>query len=180
MYEFKDPDTGYKYSGSTMQQLMHRIIAYRVQNKLPLIDELSSVVENYLCQHPLNTGMCQENKILARGFMGYLKGGIALLINMAYNKFASQDEADSRSEICAKCPHNVFPDKGAFIQWADEVAEKSVGKRKSKYHELLGNCEICSCTLRAKVFYAGKIDLPKDQIEKMIKVNCWQPPLIKK
>lgn len=105
--------------------------------------------------------------------MGYIKGGIALLQNMAYDSIVSDERANKRAEVCIKCPHNVFPDKGSFMHWADKLAEASVGDRKSKYHKELGNCEVCSCNMRAKVFYGGKIDLPEDQV-KALPDFCWQ------
>ena len=91
-----------------------------------------------------------------------------------YDSFASQKEADRRAAICAVCPHNVFPDRGNFIRWADHMAVVSVGDRKSKHHDELGNCAVCTCPLRAKVFYTGKNTLTEEQKIEMRKVNCWQ------
>lgn len=172
VYKFKDPDTGYDYEAGTYPELVQKIVKYRSQNNLEKIEALSQVLDNYLCGLPENVGSC-TSALLKRSLLGYLKGGIALIQNMAYDTIATQEVADKRSEICKGCPHNVFPDKGPFIYWSDRIAEASIGNRKSVNHNDLGNCEICSCPLRAKVFFGGKIDLP-DKEHDQLPDFCWQ------
>jgi len=173
-WEFKDPDTGRVHKTATQEELIKLIVSYRAQNGLDEIENLNLVLENYLCNMPLNEGKCSSFFPLKRGFIATVKGGVALLKSMMYKSFVSQEVADGRSNICRTCPYNVFPDKGPFIKWSDTVAEGAVGNRKSKYHDELGNCEVCTCPLRAKVFYDGEIKLPDDQQEVMRKVGCWQ------
>ena len=171
--KFKDPDTGREFKENDKQTLVNRIRVYRAQNNLEPIEELESVLECYWCGLPENAGKCGP-VTLKRGFMAYLKGGMALIKNMAYPSTVSQEEADRRASICVKCPKNVFPDKGAFLKWSDEIAYHSIGDRRSKLHDELGNCEICSCPMRAKVWHDGKIDLEPEWIEPMKSVGCWQ------
>lgn len=172
-YQFKDPDTGYLFNAPNIHSLYNHIISYRVQNNLPLLEGLPEVVENYLCHLPENKGGCMPREKLKRGWLTTLRGGVTLLENLWYKKTVSQEKADERAAICIQCPHNIFPDKGAFIAWADEIAEASVGDKRSKYHDELGNCEICSCPLRPKVFFEGKITLPEDQVARLPDF-CWQ------
>lgn len=179
-YTFKDPDTGFQYAAKDRSELVQRIVTYRAQNKLEQIDHLNLVLENYWCMLPENAGACsplRPIKEIKRGFFETLKGGIALLKNVYYGEenIVSQSIADERSKICSTCPYNVFPDKTDFIAWSDELAEASVGPRRSKHHKDIGNCSVCSCPLRAKVWYKGPFSLPPAQKEQMIKVNCWQP-----
>ena len=56
----------------------------------------------------------------------------------------------------------------------DEIAKATVGDRTTPYDEDLGNCEVCSCTNRAKVWYGGKFKPSDKEIEKFKEVNCWQ------
>lgn len=104
---------------------------------------------------------------------------------MFYNSYVQQGEADRRASICIKCPHNVFPDKGPFLKWSDDIAKEAVGDRRSVHHDELGNCEICTCPLRAKVWTGDPIDLPADQLAQMRSVRtmdgkaCWQPDFAK-
>lgn len=171
---FVDPDTQRFYSARTKKELFEQIVNYRSQNNLDPIQGLEHVIEHYLCTLPENTGNCESEK-LRRGWLTTLKGGISLLQNVFYGEKAMVDQAiaDQRSATCKTCPHNIFPDKGAFIQWSDELAEASTGGRKSQHHDSLGNCEACSCPLRAKVFYAGPFNLPDNQ-NKELPDFCWQ------
>lgn len=177
IFKFKDPDTGFDYYAPDMHSLILHIESYREQNELARIDNIYAVVNNYLCHLPDNRGACSAAKI-QRGFLGYLNGGIALLKNMYYGEANMVDTptADARAELCLSCPNNVFPDKGYFVQWSDEIAENSTYGRKSKHHDSLGNCSACSCPLRAKVFFKGPFELSKQEKEDILrtKPDCWQ------
>lgn len=131
------------------------------------------MLENYWCSLPENAHKCKSVP-LRRGWFQTLKGGIALFENLAYKKMVSPQVAEERAKICIACPHNIFPDKGAFIEWSDKIAEASTGGLTTPLSGELGNCEVCSCPLRAKIFYGGKITVTAEQREKMQKVNCWQ------
>lgn len=175
-YTFKDPDTGHTFNAPTRDALVKEIISYRLQNELPPIVHIQAVLENYWCGLPENQGSCESTK-LRRGLFGYIQGGVVLLQNVFYgNKYiVEQEVADERSKQCKGCKFNSFPDKGPFIEWSDRLAEASLGSsKKSKYHDDLGNCDVCSCPLRAKVFYGGVVKIEKAQKEKYKEVNCWQ------
>lgn len=174
---FPDPDnTDHMHEGATRAELVRNIVFYRSQNQLPFIEELHTVLDSYLCSRAENIGACSPLP-LRRGLYGFLRGGVALISNVWYNKTVSQEEADRRSEICKDCINNVFPDKGPFIKWSDEMAVASVGDKKSKYHDDLGNCEICTCPLRAKVWFDEKITLTskeKQAMKESTSGRCWQ------
>lgn len=177
-FEFKDPDTRMLHKAPDLSNLYNLIIRYRAQNNLPPLEALNHVVENYLCSLPENCYKCQENEEVDRKFSAYIRGGVALLKNMFFRRFASQEVAETRAAQCVKCPYNVFPDKGPFLQWADDIAIAQVGDRKVSVTDKLGNCAVCSCVIKSKVFYDGKLDkFPDDQLVKMKSVSCWQLPL---
>lgn len=175
-WKFKDPDTGRDYKGTSLADLCTKIRGYREQNNLQPLEFLEATIVNYLCMLPENIGGCRPAEPLKRGIIQTFKGGIALLKDIAYKTFVSQEVADARAKICAGCPLNVFPDKGEFVHWADVIAEASLGKKRSAYHDQLGNCEACTCLMRSKVFYGGEITLTDDEKFKMKKANpnCWQ------
>lgn len=85
----------------------------------------------------------------------------------------SEDVAKRRAKICMGCPHNVFPDKGAFIEWADSMAEAATGGKRIEETDKLGNCEVCSCPLRAKIWHKGPFKLLKQEKQKLPGF-CWQ------
>lgn len=171
-----DPDVPTRlHKGASQEELIKNIVRYRSQNDLPPIENLGMVVSTYLCGLPENFGKCEE-VALKRGFLQYLQGGIALVKNMMFKDFTSQQVADDRSTICKDCSANVFPDKDMFVKWSDDIAEASVGSRKSIHHDKLGTCTPCSCPLRAKVWYTGPFNLTNAEKAKMSSacVNCWQ------
>ncbi len=177
-YTFKDPDTGREFEEKSKAELIERISAYRKQNNLEELEHMGFVLENYWCSLPDNMNNCVPVEKLKRGLIGYIKGGIALLANLTYKNPVHQVVADTRAKICTGCQLNVFPDQGGFIAWSNQIAEASVGDRKSKYHEELGQCGGCSCPLRAKVWYGGRIELTKEQesVMREAKPECWQLP----
>jgi len=181
-FTFIDPDTNYHYSADSFTSLVSFIVNYRAQNRLKPIVGLGQVINNYLCGLPCNSGKCRQAK-LKRGFYQYVKGGIALLENLYFGEehMVPQEEADRRALICLECKFNVIVDKGPFIRWSDDLALACVGNRKSTYHDALGNCEGCSCCLRAKVFFKGPFKLSKKEVSEMRAANgkCWQLEEIK-
>lgn len=176
-YCFVDPDTQRKYLANSKPELIKSIVQYRAQNELTPLQNLDLVLDHYWAKLPENAGIAEVSPNLKRGFYSYIKGGIALIDTLFYGErhMVSQEEADRRAQICLACPHNQFPDKGPFVNWSDQIAEASVGDRRSKHHYELGNCMVCSCTLKAKVHFKGDMGLTKEQADKMLLVNCWQP-----
>lgn len=172
-FTFKDPDTGSTFEEKTKLELIRRIAVYRQQNNLEPIEHISYVLESYWCTLPENEGKCVP-ATLDRGFLGYLKGGIALVKQMLYKKFATQEVADKRSEQCSLCRYNVFPDKGVFLKWSEDVAVASVEGRRSKKHTELGMCDVCTCPLKAKVWWSGSIKIEDGWVAPMKEVDCWQ------
>lgn len=171
-YTFVDPDTQHLYSASDKGTLIENIVNYRCQNSLPPLEELGRVLDDYWCRLPENAGKCEEYK-LNRGWFATWSGAVHLLKNVFYGSenMVGQEEADERSVVCKSCPNNVFPDRFLFIKWSDELAEASTGGRKSKEHTSLGNCAICSCPLRAKVF-AKDMKMTEEQ-RKLAPDFCW-------
>jgi hypothetical protein len=172
-WAFINPENQRELKANTKGELIVLIVSYRMQNGFEPIEFLEQVVDNHLCNHPSNAGRCEPMPELKRGVWETIQGGIALLKTYLYKRFATQEEADRRASICKTCPHNIFPNKGDFIKWCDTTAELAVENRKSIHHNDLGNCSICSCNMRAKVFYDDVIQLTQDQINQAPDF-CWQ------
>lgn len=173
-YSFVDPDTGHKFAAPKLDDLYRDINNYRRQNRLEEIESLPLVVENYLCGLPENQHKCQP-MILHRSITEYIRGGIHLIRNLAFPKFAKQEVAEARASQCIKCPLNIFPNKDHFVAWSDGIAIKEVGERRTSVHEQLGSCAGCGCPLKSKVFVAGPLKPFKDEEVKLMRpVGCWQ------
>ncbi len=116
---------------------------------------------------------------MERSFAGYIKGGIALITDLALKSFVSQEEADRRSSICITCPHNVKPEGAHVMQWFDLIAKKAIGERRSINHNDLYNCECCTCPLRVKVHASAPFSHTKEQVDCMPDF-CWVKQNIEK
>lgn len=179
-YKFKDPDTGHLFEADKKPDLLAQIVSYREQNKLPPIELLSLVLENYLCTLEENRYNCEPYRA-RRGMMATLKGGVALLKNMAFRVFAPQPLAEKRAAQCSTCPYNKqHRGDAGFQAWSNEVAEASVGDRATSNNHNLGECAACGCPLKAKVFYAGPVSLSVTERTLMQGVGCWQLELEQK
>lgn len=174
LYQFKDPDTGYEYNAPSMGELLKIITDYRRANALSTIEMLHRVVENFLCSLPIHRGDCEPDAHLQRSVDQYVKGGVALIKSLMYKTMVPQEVAERRAEQCVDCPFNKFPEKDGFQEASDAVALRLIGDRRTKHHNNLGNCMVCSCPLRAKVFYQGNFSLSEEETVMMKTVNCWQ------
>jgi hypothetical protein len=173
-YTFKDPDTGHVYKEKTLKQLYTAITIYRIQNRLEVIEYLNEVVENYLCSLPENCNKCRTEE-LKRSMYLTIQGGIALLKNMFFQKFATQEVAEKRAAQCVTCKFNIFPDRHGFIKYADDIAIKQIGERKVSVEKELGSCEVCTCVLKSKCHFDGKLSkFNEEEVAKFKSVNCWQ------
>ncbi|MCB1203891.1 MAG: hypothetical protein KDN18_06505 [Verrucomicrobiae bacterium] len=96
--------------------------------------------------------------------------------------FVGQAEADRRASICAGCPHNVIPaGKGWLQNWTDGQMLKSVEGRKTASHERLGVCEVCSCELRAAVWWQADIIATTTRDAKFARhlpAPCWKRKIL--
>lgn len=166
-----DPDTGRKFIAKTRAELTQKIVTYRAQNELEPIENLNLVLENYWCNLPENKHLCNE-ATLERGWMTYLKGGLVLVKTMLFDSYVDQNEADLRSSICAKCEYNQKPQKNNIDTWVDAVVEHQIGDLRSKHHDELHNCAVCSCVLKSKV-WSGESASHDDEENKQLPNHCW-------
>lgn len=96
--------------------------------------------------------------------------------------FVPDDVANGRALICAKCPHNVIPaGKGWLQNWTDGQMLKSVEGRKTESHDRLGVCDLCSCELRAAVWWQPDIIAATTRGAKFARNlpgHCWKRQII--
>lgn len=174
-WQFKIPENDFLIRANSRPDLIKAIVTYRVNNQLDPIEHLELVVDEYLCRLPCNSGNCKPDLPLKRGLAAYWKGGIMIFKSLRYMVFAPPAVAEMRATQCKDCPFNVFAeDKQRFIKWSDAMATATVGNRTVNCQKELGNCSICSCPLKAKVHWGGKVSLSEEEKKDMETVNCWQ------
>jgi len=96
--------------------------------------------------------------------------------------FVGQVEGNRRALICAKCPENVIPGgKGWLQNWTDGQMLKSVEGRITESHDNLGVCRVCSCELRAAVWWQPDIIAATTRDAKFARdfpSHCWKRQII--
>jgi len=159
-YKFTDPDDGFEYNRHYRNfiELENHVIIYRTQNKLPILRKFRIIWEAFVCENVtlMKNKCCPVEKLVERSFSQYYKGAKAFFKTLIQQKFASQEQADARSETCRRCSENVVK-IGHKQFYSDLFMISQVGNRRSKNHKDLHTCDVCSCILKAKVFYDSKI-----------------------
>lgn len=96
--------------------------------------------------------------------------------------FVDQAEGDRRAAICAGCRHNVKPaGKGWLQNWTDGKMLDSIEGRTTASHERLGVCDVCSCELRAAVWWVADIIAAATRGAKFARnlpAHCWKRKII--
>jgi hypothetical protein len=176
---FIDPDTHEEFQAASRIDLIRRIVLYREQNGLPPLEELGTVIENFLCYQPENLGQCEPHT-LNRSFVATIQGGIALLKNAFLpEKFRTTPvEAERRAQICSKCPLNQYVgDKSLATKAGDAVAEAALRGLKTNENDKLFSCGVCGCPLKVIVWHKDFFQEPEDKKAKYPDF-CWKKPLV--
>lgn len=178
---FRDPDTGNEFQAANKGELIKHIVTYREQNGLPKLEELNTVIENFLCFQPENLGQCEPRE-LHRSLLGTIRGGVALLQNVFIPEHArcSQEEAERRAKICSTCPLNMAvggDQKPVLAAWGDKVAEASLHGSKTPDNDKLFTCAVCGCPLKVITYHKEFAKEPEDKKAKYPDF-CWKKPLV--
>lgn len=190
-FQFVDPDTGQVFRAATYTDLETQVQTYRQQNNLPRIPKFRVVWEHYSCENVpgMLSRCCDVADAVKRTFGQYFRGGKSYVRALLKGETAFVDQivADRRAAICKQCDQNVVNYGHSNSQYySDKFIKRQIGSRRSKFHDDLHTCKICSCILKAKVFYnddivAGSITdselvqltkKPKDTSGRHLK--CWQ------
>jgi hypothetical protein len=162
-----------------MESLLSRVKKHYNDNNIQLPKDWKEAVEDQLCRQ-LPAGWCQyTDGTPAKGARSLLSAesiikGIKSLSTMASSAiagdevFVSQDEANRRAEICARCYQNMTTNFcagcGAMQQITSLVA-KVKGKRTTSLDAKLYTCGVCGCRNEAIVHVNRNILLSGEKSE---------------
>lgn len=90
----------------------------------------------------------------------------------AGGKCVPQEEADRRAEICSKCPENLNL-TGCWACFAIIRGLTALFGKKTQYDKELRSCNVCGCTLKAKVHMPEEIMHATPQPRKPWPEWCW-------
>lgn len=173
-WHWQDPLTGFAYTlnyGSGLNGLnglMEHVRRYRADNMLPAIApaDLRRQIECSVCKRPGMETRCVDVSQSKRTIGQTISGGIAAAKAIAGAFIPGENEmsmvsirlAEKRAAICELCPMNNPPvDQSAIEQLGDAAMLKLIGSRKTSVSEKLHSCSVCTCNVRAKVWFARRI-----------------------
>lgn len=163
-YKFVDPDTGFVFGlpYKTFEDLEDHVRAYRSQNNMPMIDRFRMVWEAYICANTPGMDMkcCSVEEKIARNFKQYWNGAKAFVKStfLGDEAFVEKSVADERAAKCIDCSENIRNighSQGQF--YSDKFINMQIAGRRSDHHEKLHTCRVCTCILKAKVFYKDSV-----------------------
>lgn len=179
---YTEPSTGHTMKAITFGTLVQRIAQHRANMSIPTKGDLASEIEESICRHltPENQvahcelGTAYPKSVHWTLVERFLKTAVAFVLGP--DSLVSQEEADRRASICAKCPLNVGLSGCAICRSSLNELRDKLLQRRTESDSLLGACGWCGCDNRVQVHVpisalaSGKKDLP-DPPE-----WCWQHP----
>lgn len=179
-YRFVVPETGFRIEGElTMESLLSRVKKHYMENGITLPPDWQEVVEDHLCRQ-LPHGWCSySDGNPAQGTKANLSAeniikGIKSLATMAMDAvsgqevFVSQEEANKRAEICARCYNNMttnFCAGCSAMQQITSLVAKVKGSRTTPLDSKLYTCGVCGCRNEAIVHVNRKVLLSGEKSE---------------
>lgn len=190
-YTFIVPETGFRAVAYTKEELFSILLSHHRANGLNLRPDWKEIVEDRICQG-LPPGWCKYTSHQGRDSSPYREcstKGVKLLeaaksfskfltqfISKGEDVYTTQEEADARSEICAKCPFNVTTGE-CLSCGAMAGLTKLISKLKknytSKYESHLMNCCRCGCSLKYLIHIKREVLNACQTEENMLSYPKW-------
>jgi hypothetical protein len=185
------PEKGMVGSGTDFGMLLDRIREWRRANGVPIGLGFEEEVEREIC--PRYPDMCYETdvrvpKLGGRLGLGDIVSGTKNLLRfkIAGSPLVSQEEANRRAAICAKCPWNTDFQMpcGGGCGALKGLAQQFIGNQTTPYDNNLKSCSICHCYNSVAVWLPVGIqwqtlnDEQKLQFEFAAEssMGCWKIP----
>lgn len=160
-FRYRDERTGKEFQAWTLFSLLHNVRNYLEANKLPIPIDLQARIEDYTCRDQ-GPGVCEETDP-RRSWLAGMQ--LSFRVVMAGTKILGswllaglpkvpQEQADSRSAICAGCPFNKEASdcQPCALPAFHSLVNQLIGKSRSVHHDQLRACAACGCSLQAKVW----------------------------
>jgi len=163
------------YGFKTLIEAVHKHL--KANDIPPPVDLERSMNEHACAQFPENCQELDPNAERKVSLWMLAKKFFTAVISAATTGLVSQEEAERRASICSVCPHNK-PQELNFCSGCHTAkfvrdAAEALSTRHTSFDNQLDTCELCSCSLKLKVF------VPKEGMEdKNIQWHpvCWMRP----
>ncbi len=178
---YTDPD-GTKFHEAYFPILLRRIMIHRMDNGGDLSVGWQDDVGDGVCDQLEAAGVtikaCSKHaRSKGRSLhMSDMKVFFATTTKWAASGFkvVDQEEANRRAKICASCPRNVKVEGCSGCYNLVSKVRKVVGDRHTDHDAELRGCEVCACSLAAKVWLPRKV-MAGTRDKSQWPDHCWIP-----
>ncbi len=163
-FPYRQPETGFLFKQIAFSDLLTEVRDHRKGNNLPIGPNFEGEVEDGSCRllleaFPEYQGCVTENGSRAyapgrkwnladvRSFLHTIQG-----LATSGDKFVSQEEAERRAEICARCPMNRDIPECWTCGGVTALIRTIKGDRNTSRDNDLKVCNSCGCDIKTKVF----------------------------
>lgn len=174
-YEYTDED-GVAYKAPNFANLLAHIEHHRIHNGGDLALGWQNRVGDSICEEqnlPSCTKFASGPRKLSTSDIATFFRSMAKWAAAGF-KTVDQSEAERRASICASCPKNVeIHGCGGCFKLAAKV-KRVIGDAKTSYDSDLQGCEVCACSLQAKVWLPTKA-MAGSRKKEDFPSHCWIP-----
>lgn len=160
IYKLDWPEGGMVGFGTGFNMLLDNIRRYRKANGIPIGLGFDDEVEAQVClRYPRECHHAMPDtvpKAVKFGWLDVVAGTKAIIQHKILGMLESQEEADRRAAICAKCPMKteVHLQCAGLCGELQAVVNSLVGARETSSHSAIDKkcCAVCRCYLTAVPF----------------------------
>jgi hypothetical protein len=187
---FKAPD-GTSITAADREVWYAKIRKHYADNSIPLPVDYKEQAQHQCCL-TMPPGFCvHEDGAGAEGIntrltLGDFFRGMEVLTAVAVenNPLVSQELAESRAAICARCPANVTVPGCAPCVGISNFILKIKGTAETKADHVLKTCAICKCSCQAHVWVRSDLlekGVTEDHLRQMESMpECWKAQEVRK
>lgn len=177
------PDTGFKITAPTWNDLLTRIRNYRLANGISLGVNFEETIGSEVCaQQGWGEPRCMQEEptplkirhVTMQDIVNFLRVLKSWLLHDP--TFVESEEAERRAQICTTCPYNVNVQGCAGCTNIAGLIFNVTGSKTTSHDLQLRNCQICGCVNKVQVW------IPKETLKKGISPEmresfpewCWK------
>lgn len=179
-FSYYQKETGYNVTGITWRQLLDRVAQHRRNNNLPIGEDFGNEIEQAICDRLsiesqldyCDMGARIPKSVAWQQIEGFLKFVGAHIL--ARGALVTQEEAERRAAICARCPLNMGLHGCAVCRSTVEVFRQTILERSTQQDAVLQACGICGCELKTMVHVPTETLNAGGEKDYSINPKCWR------
>lgn len=172
---FTQKETGFFFQGNTYEDLRKQVVQHR--NKYNISNKfIDKQIQTQICEN-IDPSLCEYTNAIKIGYrknfnISDVKSFLAAVTNtLKEGGVVSQEEANRRAKICARCPLNKSIGGCYGCGGIANSVFSLIGKRKHGLEGRLKQCKACGCYLDAKVWVPLNAQPKNEQHE--YPSHCW-------